>query len=346
MPRRPYTAHDTPELVERIDRDVATVVDTVRRADPGLRSLVLTGGFARGEGAVLEGAPQNDYDFVAVRGLRRPSVPYERLRADLEARLGLHVDLAPVAAWRLGWVSPSIFWYETALRGRVVWGDDLLARIPVRSPAQVDPAEGLRLLVNRAAGLLLYSEAGAPARRLQAAKALLAAADVHLLARGEFPPSQTERWQRIEALRASLEDPAPIKAFAPWLEWAHRFKLSPADAPARDADDAWRAAASAVLDAVPVALRHAHLNSLDAYARRDGLLDRWVYWRRAARIEGARRLLKHPTGRVRVATLRLLEASLDGRVAPEAAKRYLGPLVPDTRDPLRVLHSLRNATLQ
>jgi len=339
-----YTVHDSAAVVERIEHDLSHVLDVVQRADPHLHSLVLTGGFARGEGATLHGVPQNDYDLIAIRGTGRPREPYADTRAQLEADLGLHVDLATVPRWRLAWVAPSIFWYETALRGRVLWGRDLLDKIPIRDPRKIDPAEGLRLLVNRAAGLLLVTEpAQAHARRLQAAKAILAAADARLLTMGEFAPSQTERWLRVRTLRKA----GRILAVDPdWLNWAFAYKVDPASAPPREAGEAWRVAAQSLLDAVPAALRHAGLRSLDEYARRDGLLSFLFYLRRSRSVAGARRMILHPTGRVRVATLRLLAASLDGRVRPEEAQRSFGNLAPGGENPLACLQALRRATLQ
>lgn len=342
-----YTIHDSPAVVARIQGDLALIESAVRESDPALRSLVLTGGFARGEGSVLDGVPQNDYDLVALRGLGRPRVPYARLRTDLEARIGLHVDLAPVGAWRISWVKPSIFWYETALRGRVLWGENLLGRIPVRTAGAIQRTEGLRLLVNRAAGLLLVRDDGdAHALRLQASKAFLAVADAHLLARKDFAPSQKERWERLESLRMEGKAPANVEELAPWLEWAYRFKVDPGAAPQRDAEKAWKTAAKAILATVPVALRHAGLRTLDAYARRDGLLDHLVYFQRSRKVAGARRWVLHPAGRVRVATLRMLEASLDGELRPETSRRWLGDLARNGGPPLRLLQALRQATLQ
>ena len=59
----PYTPRDSPTIVARIDADLRTVIETVAGNDPALRSLVLTGGFARGEGTVAHGQPVNDYDL-------------------------------------------------------------------------------------------------------------------------------------------------------------------------------------------------------------------------------------------------------------------------------------------
>jgi hypothetical protein len=360
----PYTVADTPPIIQRIEGDLARVIATVRAGDRGLRSLVLTGGFARGEGAMLGGRPQNDYDFVALRGLRRPGVPYAEMAARLERELGLHIDLAPVSVARMPFLAPSIFWYETALRGRVLWGEDLLGRIGVREPADLDPAEGLRLLVNRAAGLLLVTRQGlsaeeadgadgtpgadavAHAYRIQAAKGLLAALDAHLLAADAFAPSQTERWAALAALRSEGRSPAAVEARRPWFEWAFRFKVEPAAAARRDAMEAWRTAREAILAAVPAALQHAGLPDLEAYALRDRLVDRAVYLRRSASIPQARRLAAHPTGQVRLGTLRLLEASPDGKVGPDAARKCLGAVTRSADDPLLLLDALRHATLQ
>jgi len=339
----PYTVRDTPEVVRRIEADLAQVVRTVRSGDPGLRSLILTGGFARGEGAVLDGAPQNDYDLVAVRGLARPEEPYVSMRDRLERRLGLHIDLAPVPAWWLPWAPPSVFWYETRHRGRVLWGQDALARIRACGPADLDGCEAVRLLGNRAAGLLLYLEGTDAEKRIQAAKALLAALDARLLAEGSFAPSQTERWGLYLRMRDRID------VDAKWTEWALGFKTEPAEAPRVVAAEAWRAAAQAVLRAVPSALRRAGVRDLDGLARRDGVLDHLHYIRHARRVPGAPRLLRNPTGRVRAATLRLLGAAADGRLDPRDAARCLRGLGRPGASPWRplgLLEGLRGATRQ
>lgn len=341
-----YTKNDSPAVVQRIEKDLERIRSLLLRSDPHLRSLVLTGGFGRGEGMVVDGEPQNDYDLVAIRGVGRSRVPYAHLRASLEAELGLHVDLAPVTAWRLRFVSPSIFWYETSLRNRVLWGEDLMGRVPVRDPAKLDPAEALRLLVNRAAGLLLATgKEDAHAHRIQASKALLAAMDVHLLARGEYPPSHRERWAVLSRWREENAQGDLLRSLTGWLDWAYAFKVEPDSCGRPDPVAAWRAAAGAVLGSVPVALQHAGLGSLDEYARRDGLTDHVCYWVRP-RVPGTRRFVRHPTGRVRVATIRLLETSLDGVVRPADAKRVFAPLVRDMDRPLGLLEGLRAATLQ
>ncbi len=347
MPDHAYTLQDTPRVRRRIDADLATATKRVREADPHLRSFVLTGGFARGEGTVVDGEPQNDYDFVAIRGLGRLREPYEDVAAALEDELGLHIDMAPVLVYRLPWVARSIFWYETALRGRVLWGEDLLDRIPVRQPADIDATEALRLLVNRAAGLLLVRREEDPhAHRIQAAKALLAALDAHLFAQGVFEPSQKERWERYRAADRQGLDLSALDDLEPWLSWAFAFKTDPAASEPQAPLEVWQAAARAVLAAIPTALGRAGLGSLEAYRRTDGLLEHAHYTLKAASIPGAEAFTRHPTGTVRVGTLRLLEASLDGCIDHDAARRHLGSMADLGGDPLGMLEALRGATLQ
>ncbi|MBW3583270.1 MAG: hypothetical protein KY455_09255 [Euryarchaeota archaeon] len=342
-----YTIEDTPGTIRRIEKDLTLIEDSVRQADPALRSLVLTGGFARGEGAVLDGAPQNDYDLVAIRSPGRTRTSYDTLRKGLEKELGLHLDLAPVLHWRLPWVSSSIFWYETALRGRVLWGDDLLDRIPVRDPTRLDKTEGLRLLTNRAAGLLLVARSDdAHARRIQAAKGLLAALDAHLFAKGVFPPSQTERYHAFLDMLERCDAPASLIARHDAITWAYRFKTDPGGTPSADAHQVWREAAAAILEAVPVGLKHAGMGSLDDLARQDNTIDRLYFALNSGRVPHVRRAIVHPTGRVRTATLRILHSARDGTIRNKEARRYLAGLVHDVDDPLVTLEALREATLQ
>ncbi len=343
----PYTIEDTPAIVDRIEADLATIAATVRDGDPHLRALVLTGAFSRGEGAVLDGQPQNDYDLVALRGVGRADPSYPEMAAELEDELGLHIDLAPVPTWRLRWVDRSIFWYETALRGQTLWGPELLDRIPIRSADDLAPTEGLRLLVNRAAGLLLATGQDDPHHhRIQASKALLAAADAHLLPTGNFPPSQTERWRLLRDMHDQGSAPSGLDEQMPWFAWAYSFKVDPKGAGRPAPEEAWQAARQAVLEAVPRVMAHAELPSLDAYQATDGLADHLVYAWKATQLSGATPLAANPTGKVRVATLRLLQACPDGTIRPEVARRHLGALTDIDGDPLDALDALRQATLQ
>ncbi len=112
------------------------------------------------------------------------------------------------------------------------------------------------------------------------------------------------------------------------MRWAFLRKVDPASAPAADARLAWHAAARAVLAAVPEALERAGLHDLEAGARHDGLLDRITYARRAGHVQGARRNVRHPSARLRVTSLRLLQVVVrEGRVPQREAHRVFPRLL-------------------
>lgn len=347
MREPPYTVSDEPEVVRRIERDLQRIRTTLVDGDPRLRSLVLTGGFARGEGAMLDGEPQNDYDLIAVRGLGPANVPYRKMTAQLEKELGLHVDLAPVAAFRLPFTPPSIFWYETANRNRLLWGREMMGRVPARTVSELHRKEGLRLLSNRAAGLLLVSgDSDAHSCRLQAAKGLLAAADVHMLALGAFPPSQTERHELWVQKRQAGTLTDAMEAIDSWVEWGYCYKVAPGAAPYKESRSAWRKSAEAMMAALPVAMEHAGLRSLEECRRHDRWVERIYYLTRVARNPNGSALMWNPTGEVRFATFRLLAEAKDGIVRPDRANRILGRLHTSDERPLKCLERMRGATLQ
>ena len=165
-----------------------------------------------------------------------------------------------------------------------------------------------------------------------------------IFARNVFPPTQRERCELLVEMFKNGDPPREIDPA--WLAWALRFKVDPGNAEPRDDTEAWQHAAQAILQAVPLALRTAGLSSLDEYARRDGLIDHLVYYKRSMGVPGAKSLILHPTGRVRVGTLRLLEASVEGRIDAEAAQRAFARVTRRVGEPVRTLHALRTATLQ
>lgn len=192
----PFTQHDTPAIRRRIQGDLTTIAKRVEAEDPRFRALVLTGGFSRGEGTVLDDAPVNDYDLVVIRD--RPGVgPYARLHEELSRELGIDVDLLPVWHARLPHVGRKLFWLDVRLGAQVIAGDEQ-ALAGLRRFDQVDKGEIPRLLGNRAAGLLLAlpgldETPDERQRDLQATKAALAAMDATLLSQGQYAPTMRER---------------------------------------------------------------------------------------------------------------------------------------------------------
>lgn len=328
-----YTVHEDPAIRTRIDRDMDRIVRTVQTGDPQLKALVLTGGFGRGEGTVINGEPQNDYDFVAIRRAGS-SRPYPEMAQELATRIGLPIDLHPVWAPRLPWVGRSIFWYETALRGRVLFGDpNILRRIRINHESRISRGEPMRLLANRAAGLLLACEPDDRAKSIQACKALLAVVDAHLLIHGTFPPTHVERWEIHQKMAKEDRLPPRLRGLSDVLTWAYLYKTNPALAPPMDASIAWLEAATAILESVPSALRYCGAKDLDEYAQKDTWGERLHYWLRG---RGDGPWMSHPSSQARVLTLQTLEAKQFPQRSPHT----------NVARNLEALQTLRHTTLQ
>lgn len=267
----PFTETDTPALRARIARDLSLISQRCALADKHLDALVLTGGFSRGEGTARDDAPLNDYDLVAVRSRPGGARAYRALSEALTAQLGIHVDLLTVARARLPHVGAKLFWLDLRLRGRIILGDErVLSELRPLHATDITRREVARLLGNRAAGLLLATTSAPPATAtgreaeaggkvggatesletprgrgaaevamsdLQSTKAVLAAMDARLLARGVYAAQVRDR------LWLSTHEP-DYDIFKKAVEW----KLG-GSSPLLG-DDWWSAARGALVRAV------------------------------------------------------------------------------------------------
>ena len=235
---------------------------------PGrLVGLVLTGSFSRGEGTVL---PVNghlrvlgDIEFLVVvprltdyRALRRRVGDWGR---EASARLGapsvaVDIEFGPVEVGYLRHrARPSIFVYDLATHGKVVWGPaDLLRAIPAFGPERIPREDALHLVFNRTieqldaydrldglAGEALLDVAYQRVKLvLDLAGSALAFAGAHATSYAERPAA----FARLLALTPELAARLPA-AFESELERAARAKLDPGTEPLLpDGDTATRRA--------------------------------------------------------------------------------------------------------
>ena len=238
---------DGDEAVElRIDNDQQLIAAAVMDAVPvqQFRALVLIGGYARGEGGFrhVDGKPEpyNDYDyFVVVGGMTTAAV--QLLKAQLlelghvlTARVGVEVDLAVLRVEALSRAEYSLMHAEMLWGYRVVAGDAaILAAMPRMPFAGLALAEFTRLMLNRGSLLLMNRNALAtgtsrePQQREQFMKylfkAVLACGDARLAAAGQYHPSYSEKWQRLQRLHWDGQE-----RFLPQYRMALEAKFNPA----------------------------------------------------------------------------------------------------------------------
>jgi hypothetical protein len=219
-----------------------------------LVGLVLTGSFSRGEGTVL---PVNghlrvlgDIEFLVVvprlshyRALRRrmPALAREASERLGAPRVAVEIEFGPVEVGYLRHrARPSIFVYDLATHGKVVWGPpDLLRAIPAFGPDRIPREDALHLVFNRTieqldaydrldglAGEALLDAAYQRVKLvLDLAGSALAFAGLHATSYAERPAA----FARLLAATPRLAARLPVE-FEAQLEEAVRAKLDPSGA--------------------------------------------------------------------------------------------------------------------
>jgi hypothetical protein len=222
-----YARHASAEFNARMQSYLdALTADVLQTLGDNLVALVLGGGYGRGEGGVLvvDGAehPYNDLDFTLI--VRQKAVPpgLDALRHKHAGIIGIEVDFSrPLTLDDIRHWSPTLMWTDLLNGHRVLYGppDILTANAPDLRPDRLLPVEGLRLMLNRGAGLLWAMRV---VRRCELPpdddfvrrnfyKAALALGDTLLIAHGRFATPYTGRDERLAAIPNPLSfDPLPI----------------------------------------------------------------------------------------------------------------------------------------
>ncbi len=222
---------------------------------PGLRSLILGGSFARGEGTLVRvdsrWVPYKDYDLFAVvrdawasraagaipmvRRLAYERLGYPRYEEDAPSPTRFHIGIAIIPEGALRRLPPDVSNVELALTGKTLWGVSLLDRLP-SDPSLIPAVSALRPVLNKLIGLVEMwgSEASPDAGRAIAyerAKIVLDAVSAVLVLHGAWVPGYAAR---NEVLREKEGEGPLLPSVGPLArraEEALSFKLHPADPP-------------------------------------------------------------------------------------------------------------------
>ena len=212
-----------------------------------LETVLLGGGYGRGEGGVLRSPegdrPYNDLEFyLLLRGNRwvnhkRYSDALHHLREQLTPAAGVEVELKMLTGSELRASSPSMFYYDLVAGHRRLWGaaDWLSDAWHHRAARALPLSEATRLMMNRFSGLLFAREklrheplsaedADFVGRNL--AKAELAFGDAVLTACNQYHWSCWERHRRFEQLAETETMPWMAQVRRHHAEGV-RFKLHP-----------------------------------------------------------------------------------------------------------------------
>ncbi len=240
MPEVRYTLEGGPEVEARIKTILREAADAIQGAVPQgfLRSVVLHGGYGRGEGGVEvrdgEERPHNNLDLLVITRGRAPRSlkgALDAALAEISERHGIGLDLGVIADSTLASAPCLVMWYDLRHGHRVLLGDaDFVRSLDRFRLERILPEDVRDLLVNRgtllviARALLAQGTPDADRRRAvvrHAMKAVIGYGDAWLFFRGAYHWSYAERRRQMatradapEALRL-LYDQAMAFRFRP-----------------------------------------------------------------------------------------------------------------------------------
>jgi len=151
------------EAKEHLKKIVAILVDSIP-AKYGLRSIVLYGAFARGEGRMIEGAkgkiPYGDYDFLVITRRSLPEDLIQRILYDKiykDVMYGTSVDITNETVSSLRGINSDLSSYDLIQTGKTIWGEELLGKITINI-ADIPVMSFLRIINNRINVILMEYE--------------------------------------------------------------------------------------------------------------------------------------------------------------------------------------------
>ena len=230
MKKSKYAPEGDAAFDKMLDGYLDEISEAIRQSEfsGDISAVVLGGGYGRGEGGVFETSGgkkrlYNDLDFFVIA----ENISYARLKKvdravasigkDFSRRLEIDVDFGPAKTLRqLAKMPFTMMWQELREGHIVIYGDkEVLNVLPDYDLHDLPSSEGLRLLLNRGAGLLFVRQRFGQekisvedrdfiGRNLN--KAVLACGDVFLILRKKYCLSVKDRLVLLEKLNAELAE--------------------------------------------------------------------------------------------------------------------------------------------
>jgi len=242
MKKSKYTLAGDAAFDKMLDKQLGDISEAIKKSDVSkdIVAIVLGGGYGRGEGGVFETSDgqkklYNDLDFFVIAEklsrfrLKKIDKTLAAIGESFTREIGVDVDFGPAKTLKqLARMPFTMMWQELRQGHVLVYGAaDVLNALPDYDLHDLPRSEGLRLLLNRGAGLLFagqrfrlenISDADRDFIGRNLHKAVLACGDVFLLLRNQYCLSVQDRLCLMEELGA--EDVELYRQ-------AVQFKLSP-----------------------------------------------------------------------------------------------------------------------
>mgnify|MGYP001178175003 FL=1 len=143
-----FTIHDNQDIYHRISSDLDLITQIILNEFTNIESIVLAGGFGRGEGSVLivdnDIQPINDYDIYIITKNNSEIVDLEDLRNSILKRIQIRqVDIELIQAKKLKYLKPTMANYDLKYASYVFYGNKkILESIPFIDSSKLSLREG------------------------------------------------------------------------------------------------------------------------------------------------------------------------------------------------------------
>lgn len=245
-----YTKYDNKKINHEIANQLSIIVDEILKYkdELGIVSIVLLGGFGREEGSIIfrngRVEPLNDYDVNIVVEKHFPffnNLPpldvnkiINVISDNIKNKIDIsHVDMGAIPYSILPTLPNIIANYEIKYGGKILWGEDVLKKMPNYDPKEIILSDGITLLFNRFNCLIN----GFPPANLnrkehsivQLVKPLHACCESLLLLSGDYHYSYEERNKRFKKIFPEIfpELYKRIPQLIEYVDKAIKFKLHP-----------------------------------------------------------------------------------------------------------------------
>jgi hypothetical protein len=170
--QREYVANANSAINSKINQKLQTVTKTILENIHGIRSIMIAGGFGKGEGSIRiteEGKVicLRDFDIICIADYKPSNKAVEEVEdkvyrslgipnpasSDFERGQSFAVDLKFFRENDL--IYPDIYFYDLKAASQVLWGEDL-RNVNPWTKQDVPLSSGLRLLFEKVTGLLGY----------------------------------------------------------------------------------------------------------------------------------------------------------------------------------------------
>ncbi|PCI28661.1 hypothetical protein COB52_03375 [Candidatus Kaiserbacteria bacterium] len=236
-----YVIPDLKGIDEKVERDLEVIRSSILDIyGDSISSIILCGGFGRGEGSIIEGVPFNDYDIVLISKKRIPKKELKSLGTELAKRIGIRfVDLGVVTD--VSKLQLSVFSFDLK-NSKVIYGKDVLEKLPTFNSEDISVDEGVKLLRNRIICFLELTPDGFLDQRpinenehrllvLQVSKAVIAASIAELILKRRYVSSYNEQ-KRLQSdsliikaydVKLGLVDPITVDPYKYWIDSIEYF---------------------------------------------------------------------------------------------------------------------------